>query len=74
MVDILKEKGSKHRDVKISTELLGLAVRGLPFASCGHFSGRSHCHSGLPQVPFSKKVLLTKWNDDVVLTKNVCST
>jgi hypothetical protein len=30
-----------------------------------HFSGKYPCHSGLPQVPFPKKCLLTKWNDGV---------
>ena len=35
-------------------------------ASRGHFSGRSPCHSELPQVPFPK-ILLTKWNNGVVL-------
>jgi hypothetical protein len=48
--------------------------RGLLVACCGHFSGRSPCHSGIPQVPVPKKVLLTEWSDCVVLTKNVSAT
>ena len=41
-------------------------------ASLSQFSGRSPCHSGLPQVWFPK-FLLAKLYDDV-LTKNVNAT
>ena len=40
------------RPLKISP--LGCFDRGLLVASRGHFSGRSPCHSGLPEVPFPK--------------------
>jgi hypothetical protein len=72
-------RGTKNRlcgkTCHIQHKFLGLAAaRGLIVASRGHFSGRSLCHSGLPQVPFPKRFLLTKWNDGVAVTKNANAT